>query len=91
LSDIIQDEKDTNSPTPLSPVDRPTLNIQKIGPKKDNLSNKVSRILEERSESKTAENGPGTLTPNREFATSPIMSSFKLKNVTEIDEVGMVH
>ena len=68
---------------PLSPVDRPTLNIQKIMKKKD----------EPLSDSKTVENGPATLTSRIEQTNSIIspLGSTNLTHIREINEIGMIH
>ena len=87
-SENIADEKDNvSSPHPLCPVDRPTLNIQKI------TGNK--KKIEEMSDSKTVENGPATLTSGidpTQSHLSPLGSgSNNMTYIKEIDEIGMIH
>ena len=51
-------EDNVSSPQPLSPVDRPTLNIKKITSGRKRPAEKKA---EELSDSKTVDNGPATL------------------------------
>ena len=72
------------SPIALSPVDRPTLNIQKIGIKNEPRKKNVG--VQEDSCSHTVNNGPETLTSRAAQEASSPVNSTDFKSVKEVHE-----